>query len=55
MAKTHKRTDRKFSIDKITREVLDKAGLEDVDASKRIWKCLDTKIRCPLVNGESMR
>ena len=31
---------------------MDRAGLEDVDASKRICKCLDTKIRCLLEKGK---
>ena len=55
MAKAHKRTGGTFSIDKITGEVLDKAGLEDIDASKSICKCLDTKIRCLLEKGKKAR
>jgi len=45
----------KICIEKITRDILDKAALEDVDATPRICKCLDTKTRGLLERGKRAR
>ena len=56
IAKEHKKKGNgKIFIEKITRDILDKAALEDVDATPRICKCLDTKTRGLLERGKRAR
>ena len=56
IAKEHKRKrNGRICIEEITREILDEAALEDVDATPRICKCLDTKIRGLLERGRKAR